>query len=174
MYCLRKVYPPILKKSRKLGTGPFRKIQKRFTHSVGLASYYRRFIPNFAKWAGPLHALIIPASTMCKLRTGVLKKSDLPEFNWTKDCQEGFDNLKRALTSAPILAYPDYSKPFILEMDASLKGLGAVLLQRSDDNTVRVIAYASRSLRPGEKSMKDYSSAKIELMALKWSVCEKV
>ena len=85
----------------------------------------------------------------------------------------GFDNLKRALTSAPILAYPDYSKPFILETDASLKGLGAVLSQRSDDNTVRVIAYASRSLRPGEKSMKDYSSMKIELLALKWSVCEK-
>ena len=85
----------------------------------------------------------------------------------------GFDNLKRALISAPILAYPDYSKPFILETDASLKGLGVVLSQHSDDNTVRVIAYASWSLRPGEKSMKDYSSAKIELLALKWSVCEK-
>ena len=48
-----------------------------------------------------------------------------------------------------------------------------VLLQRSNDNTVCVIAYASRSLRPGEKSMKDYSSAKIELLALKWSVCKK-
>ena len=70
---------------------------------------------------------------MYKVRTGILKKSDLPEFNWTEDCQEGFDNLKRALTSAPILAYPDYSKPFILEMDASLKGLGAVLSQCSDD-----------------------------------------
>ena len=111
--------------------------------------------------------------TMYKVRTGILKKSNLPDFNWTKDCQEGFDNLKRALTSAPILTYPDYSKPFILETDASLKGLGVVLLQHSDDNTVRVIAYASRSLRPGEKSMKDYSSAKIELLALKWSVCEK-
>ena len=83
-----------------------------------------------------------------------------------------FDNLKRSLTSAPILAYPDYSKPFILEMDASPKGLGAVLSQRSDDSTIRVIAYASRSLRPGERSMKDYSSTKIELLALKWSVCE--
>ena len=140
---------------------------------IGLASYYRRFIPNFAKWAGPLHALIIPASTQYKVQTGLLKKSDLLEFKWTEECETGFTNLKQALISAPILTYPDYSKAFILETDASLKGLGAVLFQRGDDGAVRVIAYTSRSLRPGEKSMRDYSSAKIELLALKWSVCEK-
>ena len=140
---------------------------------IGLASYYCRFIPNFAKWAGPLHTLIILASTKYKVRAGMMKKSEIPEFVWSKECQEGFDKLKEALTTAPILAYPDYSKPFLLEMDASLKGLGAVLSQKSDDDTVRVIAYASRSLRPGEKSMQDYSSAKIELLVLKWSVCEK-
>ena len=102
-----------------------------------------------------------------------MKKSDLPEFQWTPACQEGFDQLKKALTEAPVLAYPDYSKPFILETDASLKGLGAVLSQKGDDNEIRVIAYASRSLQPSEKSMRDYSLAKIELMALKWSVCDK-
>ena len=92
---------------------------------------------------------------------------------WSKECQEGFDALKHALTTAPVLAYPDYTQPFILETDASLKGLGAVLSQKGKDGEVRVIAYASRSLRPSERSMRDYSSAKIELMALKWSVCEK-
>ena len=71
------------------------------------------------------------------------------------------------------MAYPDYSKPFILEMDASLKGLGVVLSQKGDDNEIHVVTYASQSLRPSEKSMRDYSSAKIELMALKWSVCDK-
>ena len=101
------------------------------------------------------------------------KKSDLPEFQWTPACQEGFDQLKKAHTEAPVLAYPDYSKPFILETDASLKSLGVVLSQKGDDNEIRVIAYASRSLQPLEKSMWDYSSAKIELMALKWSVCDK-
>ena len=55
-----------------------------------------------------------------------MKKSDLPEFQWTPACQEGFDQLKKALTEAPILGYPDYSKPFILETDALLKGLGAM------------------------------------------------
>ena len=102
-----------------------------------------------------------------------MKKSEIPEFVWSKECQEGFDKLKEALTTAPILAYPDYSKPFLLETDASLRGLGAVLSQKSDDDTVRVIAYGSRSLRLGEKLMRDYSSTKIELLALKWSVCEK-
>ena len=85
----------------------------------------------------------------------------------------GFDKLKKALMEAPILAYPDYSKPFILETDASLKGLGAVLSQKGDNNKICIIAYASRSLQPSEKSMHDYSSAKIELMALKWSICDK-
>ena len=75
-----------------------------------------------------------------------MKKSDLPEFQWTPACQEGFDQLKKALTEAPVLVYRGYLKPFILEMDALLKGLGAVLSQKGDDNEIHVIAYASRSL----------------------------
>ena len=164
---------PNPEKVAKIKDWPTPKTPKEVHSFVGLASYYRRFIPNFAKWAGPLHALIVPASFKQKIRRGEMKKSDLPEFQWTLACQEGFDQLKKALTEAPVLAYPDYSKPFILETDASLKGLGAVLSQKGDDNEIRVIAYASRSLRPSEKSMRDYSSAKIELMALKWSVCDK-
>ena len=164
---------PNPEKVAKIKDWPTPKTPKEVHSFVGLASYYRRFIPNFAKWAGPLHALIVPASFKQKIRRGGMKKSDLPEFQWTPACQEGFDQLKKALTEAPVLAYPDYSKPFILETDASLKGLGAVLSQKGDDNEIRVIAYASRSLRPSEKSMRDYSSAKIELMALKWSVCDK-
>ena len=65
-----------------------------------------------------------------------MKRSEIPEFVWSSEYQEGFDNLKKALISAPILADPDYSKPFILEMDMSLKGLGAVLSQKGDNNTV--------------------------------------
>ena len=71
------------------------------------------------------------------------------------------------------MAYLDYSKLFILKTDALLKCLWAILSQKGDDNEVHVIAYASRSLCPLEKSMHDYSSAKIELMTLKWSVCNK-
>ena len=164
---------PNPEKVEKVKNWPIPKNPKEVHSFVGLASYYRRFIPNFAKWSGPLHGLIVPASFKQKIRKGEMKKSELPEFKWTDKCQEGFDQLKKALTEAPVLAYPDYKRPFILETDASLKGLGAVLSQKGEDGEVRVIAYASRSLRPSERSMRDYSSAKIELMALKWSVCDK-
>ena len=127
---------PNPEKVAKIKDWPIPKTPKEVHSFVGLASYYRRFIPNFAKWAGPLHGLIILAATQQKVRQGIMKKNEIPEFVWSSECQEGFDNLKKALISAPILAYPDYSKPFILETDASLKGLEAVLSQKGDDNTV--------------------------------------
>ena len=121
---------PNPEKVAKIKDWPTPKTPKEIHSFIGLASYYRRFIPNFAKWAGPLHALIVPASFKQKIRKGEMKKSNLPEFQWAPACQEGFSQLKKALTEAPVLAYPDYSKPFILETDASLKGLGAVLSQK--------------------------------------------
>ena len=120
---------PNLEKVAKIKDWPTPKIPKEVHSFVRLASYYHRFIPNFTKWAGPLHALIVPASFKQKNCKGEMKKSNLPEFQWTSACQEGFNQLKKALTEALVLAYPDYSKPFILETDASLKGLGAVLSQ---------------------------------------------
>ena len=86
---------PNLEKVAKIKDWPTPKTPKEVHSFIGLASYYRRFIPNFAKWAGPLHALIIPASFKQKIRKGEMKKSDLPEFQWTPACQEGFDQLKK-------------------------------------------------------------------------------
>ena len=134
---------PNPEKVEKVKNWPIPTNPKEVHSFVGLASYYRRFIPNFAKWAGPLQALIIPHSTTVKLRRGEIKKKDIPEFNWTEECQEGFDKLKEALTTAPVLSYPDYTKPFTLETDASLRGIGAVLSQIDQDGDYRVIAYAS-------------------------------
>ena len=164
---------PNPEKVDKVRDWPVPKTSKEVHSFIGLASYYHRFIPDFAKWSKPLNALIVPPAHQAKVRRGEMKKLELTEFVWSKECQEGFDALKHALTTAPVLAYPDYTQPFILETDASLKGLGAVLSQKGKDGEVRIIAYASRSLRPSKRSMCDYSSAKIELMALKWSVCEK-
>lgn len=139
---------------------------------LGLVSYYRRFIPDYAKIAHPLQQLVTPDA--CKKKKdrslAAIRKKHFP---WTPEAQKAFVELKTALTSPPLLTYPDFTKPFILETDASLEGLGAVLTQIHDDNKRHVIAYASRTLRNSEKSMKNYSSAKLELLALKWAICEK-
>ena len=74
----------------------------------------------------------------------------------------------------PVLGYPDFSHPFELEMDASLQGLGTVLSQRDETGTCHVIAFASSSLQPSEQLMHNYSLAKLELLALKWAVTEKL
>ncbi len=67
-------------------------------------------------------------------------------FNWTQECQTAFNTLKQKLVEAPILAYSDFSRPFTLETNASLKGLGAVLSQKLDDGKLHPVAYASRAL----------------------------
>ena len=101
------------------------------------------------------------------------KKPDLtiPKFVWASEHQKAFDAVKLALTTAPVLGYPDFE--FILETDTSLRGLGAVLSQVDEEGKTHVIAYMSQTLRPSEKSMHNYSSAKLELLALKWAVTEK-
>ena len=134
---------------------------------LGLASYYRRFVRNFSSLAAPLHALLPPTG---KKKTNQKAKQ---AFVWTREAQVAFDNLKRALTSVPVLKYPDFSRPFILEIDASLKGLGACLIQEDSEGVPHPVAYASRGLRGAEKHYPDYSSFKLELLALKWAVVDK-
>ena len=94
-------------------------------------------------------------------------------FKWMMKHQYAFDALKEALTTAPVLGYPDFSREFILGTDASLNGAGAVLSQQGKDGQICVIAYASCSLHPSERSMHNYSSAKLKLLALKWALTEK-
>ena len=79
---------------------------------------------------------------------------------------------KTALTTAPVLGFAEFTKPFILETDASHDGLSAILSQDQDGQR-RVLAYASRRLRPTEKNQANYSSMKLEFLALKWAITEK-
>ena len=94
-------------------------------------------------------------------------------FKWKMKHQDVFDALKEALSTAPVLGYPDLSREFILETDASLNGLDAILSQQGKDGQICVIAYASHSLHPSERLMCNYSSEKPELLELKWAVTEK-
>ena len=87
--------------------------------------------------------------------------------------QEAFNALREALCTAPVLGCPNFSREFILETDASLKGLGVVLSQQQKDGSICVIVYASQSLHPSKRSIHNYSSAKLELLVLKWAVTEK-
>ena len=87
--------------------------------------------------------------------------------------QQAFDVLKEAIVTAPVLDYPDFNREFVLETDASLQGLGAMLSQQNETGKLHVIAYASQYLHPSERSRHIYSSAKLELLALKWVVMEK-
>ena len=136
---------------------------------LGFAGYYRCFVKDFSKIAKPLYELV----SSCNAEIKVNRKLSPPfEDRWHPDCTRAMQILKDKLSEAPILGYADYTKPFILETDASLHGLGAVLSQEQDGQK-RVIAYASRSLRPTEKNMSNYSSMKLEMLALKWAVTEK-
>ena len=114
---------------------------------LGLVNYYRRFIKNFASLAKPLQRLTEKNVT----------------FEWNESCQNAFDQLRACLVSAPVLAFPDYSKTFILDTDASENGIGAVLSQGQDDGSECVIAYASRSLSRQEQR---YCVTRRELLAV--------
>jgi len=117
---------------------------------LGIAGYYRRFIPNFAKIAGPLHSL----TRQC-----------VP-FVWTPQCQQAFDELKELLVSPPVLAYPCFSRPFVLHTDASGQGLGAVLEQEQEDGRLHPVAYASRTLSKHERQ---YGITDLEALGVVWA-----
>ncbi|KAL2089430.1 hypothetical protein ACEWY4_014118 [Coilia grayii] len=114
--------------------------------------------------ATPLHRLADLAGT--KMRKGQGPRLD---GTWTDACEESFQELKNRLVNAPILAFANFNLPFILEVDASHIGLRAVLSQEQEGK-VRPIAYTSRSLSPPEKN---YSSMKLEFLAMKWAMSEK-
>jgi len=97
---------------------------------LGFSNFYRRFIHDYSSIARPLHDLT---------------KKDIP-FDWSTNCQEAFQNLIKALTSAPVLTHPDFSKPFLIEADASQYAIGAILSQKDDSGRYRPCAYLSHSL----------------------------
>ncbi|KRY87932.1 Retrovirus-related Pol polyprotein from transposon [Trichinella pseudospiralis] len=115
-----------------------------------LASYYGRFVRNFAGVANPLHALT--------------KKGE--KWHREPNEEEAFTRLKEALVSPPFLGHPDFDLTFLLEVDASGDAVGAVLSQQGEQNTPAMIAYASRSLSRAERG---YCATRREMLALVWA-----
>ena len=113
---------------------------------MGLSCYYRRFVKDFSSIASPLYGLTQKGA----------------EFCWTIECQEAFDELKRRLTSEPILALPTNDGTYVLDTDASDFCLGAILSQ-DQNGQEKVIAYASRTLG---KSEQKYETTRKELLAI--------
>ena len=127
---------------------------------IGLVGHYRCFIKCFAKIAAPLYDL-----TSVDNKDKKSEHVDLPP-----EAREAFDRLKVACLQAPILSFPDFNKPFLLETDTSGRGLGAVLSQKQADGRYHPIAYASRVMNETEQR---YHSNKQEFLALKWTVTEQ-
>ena len=142
---------------------------------VGFLSYYRGHVSNFAKRMKPVYDLIKWKGEVSPTKTG--KSSAKSGYDkkrsvlWSDELQKLVDGVIDTLKSPQVMAYPDYGQPFVLNCDASGYGLGAVLYQRQDEK-MRVISYASRTLTDAEKNY-HLHSGKLEFLALKWSVTTK-
>lgn len=113
---------------------------------LGMSGWYQRYIAGYAGIAAPI--------------TDLLGKH--PRFVWTEAAQVAFEELKDRLTSAPLLSHPDFSKPFVIQCDASKTGVGGVLYQLDDDGNEHPIAFMSRKLNSAQRN---YSVTEQECLA---------
>ena len=140
---------PDTSKVKAVAEFPVPKSKSQVRAFLGLTGYYRRFIPHYAQTAAVLSDLT---------------RKDAPnQVVWTSACQSAFDTLKRSLCSSTVLRSPDFTRTFILQTDASNRGIGAVLSQRDDEGVERPVAYYSRKLLPRE----EHYSAVEECLAIK-------
>lgn len=126
--------------------------KKQLRSFLGLASFYRRYVPNFSAVASPL--------------TDATRNGMPNRITWDEPQRRAFDHIKKVLISEPVLQLPDYSKPFILSTDASDTGVGCIMSQEYGDEKLPVI-YLSRKLLPREQR---YSVVERECLALVWAI----
>lgn len=115
---------------------------------LGMCGWYNRYISGFAAIAAPL--------------TDLLAKQ--PKFIWTEEAQSAFERLKECLTTAPVLTHPDFSKPFVIQCDASKTGVGGVLYQLDDNGQERPVAFTSKKFNSAQRN---YSVTEQECFAAK-------
>ena len=121
-------------KTHAVDSYPQPKTAKQIKSFLGMTSYYRRFIKDYSLITGPL--------------TSLLKKDT--KFKWTPECEKSFQTLKKALSSAPILAFPQFDKEFIISVDSSEYSIGFVLSQHDNEGREHPIAYGGRTLHNHE------------------------
>lgn len=126
---------------------PAPRTKKEVMRFLGSVGYYRRYSPNFADVAAPLTDLL----------------NNKKKFVWSSDCQTAYEKIRTLLTQAPVLSTPDFNQPFVLQVDASDRGAGAVLLQESSDKILHPVCYASVKFK---KYQQNYSTIEKELFSL--------
>jgi transposase InsO family protein len=118
---------------------------------LGLASYYRRFVPKFALIARPLNWLLRKGQT----------------WTWEEEQENAYQALKTALITAPVLAFPNFEQEFIVTTDGSLQGIAVILSQLDENQQEHPVNYGSRSLAPAERN---YSPTHLEGLAIIWAI----
>jgi len=132
---------------------PVPRTKKQVRVFLGLAGYYRRFIPDYASIAAPLSDLT--------------KKAAPIQVFWTDSCERAFQQLKRMLCATPVLHTPDFDNTFVLQTDASDRGVGAVLSQCDAQGQDHPVAYFSKKFLPREER---FSTVEKECLAIKLAV----
>ncbi len=146
---------------------------------LGFCGYYRRFVKDYSEVSYPLNQLLqgcLPTASLKKIKAGILpervvyKASDPFGSRWTDACEAAFKELKVRLTQAPVLVFANPQLPYVLHVDACCEGLGGVLYQDQGQG-LQPVAFVSRILTPSEKN---YPVHKLEFLALKWVVVDKL
>ncbi|KAL4001114.1 caldesmon [Sarotherodon galilaeus] len=142
---------PQVEKVKAIQTIPRPKTKKQVRSFLGLVGWFRRFIPHFSTLAAPLTDLT---------------RKHTSKVMWNDDCEHAFQSLKRQISEAPVLQSPDFSKPFVVQVDASNVGLGAVLAQ-GEAGEEKPVLFLSKKLFDREKN---YSTVEKEGLAIKWAI----
>ena len=142
---------PDLKKTEPIRNFPRPIDRKGVRKFLGIGSYYRCFIRNFARMAAPLQQLI----------------PDNASFQWGAEQEEALESIKEALINATAMTHPQPGLPFIIDCDAAVQGLGAVLQQRDSEGRERPICFASRVLRSNERK---WPITELEAFAVVWAL----
>lgn len=142
---------------------PKPKFARQVRRFIGMVGWYRRFIKDFSSMASPITDLM----------------SSKRKFEWTDEADEAFEVLKRPLYTAPVFSHPDFSKPFIIQWDASSVGIDSVLYQVGDYGLKRPIAFLSQKLNSAQRNYSVTDSVEVAQKDLcgrlaRWSLKFKI